>query len=85
MAVRGYAVAVSGVDPGRWTHTFGPSVRFVSGVAPVMPEFVCGAPDCTFEIRANDADEIVEHVRQHAREKHDRDVDEERVRDRIEE
>lgn len=49
-----------------------------------MPQFVCGAPDCSFEIRANDEDEIVEHVRQHAAEKHDREVDEERVRSRIE-
>lgn len=48
-----------------------------------MPEFVCGAPDCTFEIRANDAEEIVEYVKQHAAEKHGREVDEERVRSRI--
>ncbi|MFB6169920.1 MAG: DUF1059 domain-containing protein [Haloarculaceae archaeon] len=49
-----------------------------------MPrEFECGAPSCTFLIRTEDDDEIVEHVRMHAREKHDRDVDEERVRGRI--
>ena len=48
-----------------------------------MPEFACGAPDCTFEVHANDEDEIVEYVRRHAREVHDRDVDEERVRERI--
>jgi|GEM_PF-2633337 len=49
-----------------------------------MPQFECGAPDCEFLIRANDAEEIVAIVRRHAREKHDRDVDEAHVRDRIE-
>lgn len=49
-----------------------------------MPEFECGAPDCTFAVRADDADEIVEMVQRHAREKHDRGVDEERVRERME-
>lgn len=49
-----------------------------------MPhEFECGAPDCTFLIRTLDEDEIVEHVRMHAREKHDKTIDEARVRDRI--
>lgn len=49
-----------------------------------MPkEFECGAPNCTFLIRTGDEDEIVEHVKMHAKEKHDREVDEERVRDRI--
>ena len=46
-------------------------------------EFECGAPDCTFLIRTKDPDEIVEHVRLHAGEKHDKEIDEERVRDRI--
>jgi predicted small metal-binding protein len=46
-------------------------------------EFECGAPDCTFLIRTEDPDEIVDHVRLHAKEKHDRDVDVDRVRDRI--
>jgi len=46
-------------------------------------EFDCGAPECTFLIRTTDADEIVDHVKMHAREKHDREVDEDRVRDRI--
>ncbi|MFB6104421.1 MAG: DUF1059 domain-containing protein [Halobacteriaceae archaeon] len=49
----------------------------------MVKEFACGAPDCTFLIRTNDADEIVEHVRMHAAEKHDKDIDEDRVRDRI--
>lgn len=49
-----------------------------------MPTFECGAPDCEFEVRANDEDEIVDIVRRHASEKHDRDVDEDHVRDRIE-
>lgn len=40
-------------------------------------------PDCNFLIRTEDEDEIVEHVRMHAAEKHDREVDEERVRNRI--
>lgn len=46
-------------------------------------EFDCGAPDCTFLIRTTDPDEIVEHVRMHASEKHDKEIDEVRVRDRI--
>lgn len=46
-------------------------------------EFECGASNCTFLIRTEDKNEIVEHVRIHAREKHDRDVDEDHVRDRI--
>ena len=46
-------------------------------------EFECGAPDCTFMIRTKDEDEIVDHVKMHAREQHDREVDEGRVRDRI--
>lgn len=46
-------------------------------------EFECGDPSCTFLIRTEDDDEIVAHVRQHARERHDREVDEARVRDRI--
>jgi len=46
-------------------------------------EFECGAPECTFLIRTLDADEIVEHVRMHAAEKHDKEIDEARVRDRI--
>lgn len=46
-------------------------------------EFECGAPNCTFLIRTEDRNEIVEHVRMHAREKHDRDVDDDHVRDRI--
>jgi len=49
-----------------------------------MPQFECGAPDCEFLVRANDEGEIVEIVRRHAKEKHDRTVDEERVRERIE-
>ena len=48
-------------------------------------EFACGAPDCTFRITTLDADEVVEHVRMHAREKHDKSIDEERVRSRIQE
>lgn len=47
--------------------------------------FACGAPDCQFAVTANDAAEVVEIVRRHAREKHDRTVEEERVRDRLEE
>lgn len=47
--------------------------------------FVCGAPDCDFAVEADDASEIVRQVREHAREVHDRDVDESRVRERIEE
>jgi len=46
-------------------------------------EFECGAPDCTFLIRTDDEDEIVEHVRTHARERHDKGIDEDRVRERI--
>lgn len=49
-----------------------------------MPAFECGAPDCTFSIRANDVEEIIDHVQQHAKEKHDRDVDADHVRSRIE-
>lgn len=50
-----------------------------------MPsEFACGAPDCTFLIRTDDPDEIVEHVKMHAKERHDREVDEDHVRERIE-
>ena len=49
-----------------------------------MPrEFECGAANCTFLSRTEDEDEIVEHVKMHAKEKHDRDVDEDHVRDRI--
>ena len=48
-----------------------------------MPSFTCGAPDCDFEVSADDEAEIVERVRRHAREVHDRDVDEARVRERI--
>lgn len=49
-----------------------------------MPkEFECAAPDCTFLVRTPDADEVVDHVRMHAREKHDKEIDEERVRSRI--
>lgn len=51
-----------------------------------MPsEFECGAPDCTFLVRTTDPDEIVEHVRMHARENHDKEIDEDRVRERIRE
>ena len=59
--------------------------RFVAGArtSPVPSEFECGAPTCTFLIRTEDPDEIVEHVRLHAREKHDKAIDEARVRDRI--
>ena len=49
-----------------------------------MPEFECGAPDCELFVRANDEAEIVAIVQRHAREKHDREVDESRVRERIE-
>jgi predicted small metal-binding protein len=49
-----------------------------------MPEFECGAPNCDFLVRANDEDEIVAVVRRHAREKHDRNVDADHVRERIE-
>lgn len=49
-----------------------------------MPRFDCGAPDCTFRVRADDEDEIVAIVQRHAAEKHDRSVDESRVRERIE-
>ena len=49
-----------------------------------MPlEFECGAPDCTFLVRTVDEDEVVDHVRMHAREKHDKSIDEDRVRTRI--
>ena len=48
-------------------------------------EFVCGDPECTFEITSVTADEIVDHVRLHAREMHDKDIDEDRVRERIRE
>lgn len=51
-----------------------------------MPyEFECGAPDCTFLIRTNDPDEIVSYVSQHARDYHDKESDEDRVRERIRE
>lgn len=46
-------------------------------------EFECAAPDCTFLIRTTDPEEVVEHVRVHAEEKHDKTIDEARVRDRI--
>ena len=49
-----------------------------------MPSFACGAPDCSFAISANDEEEIIEYVRRHAAEKHGREVDPDRVRDRIE-
>ena len=49
-----------------------------------MPEFTCDAPSCAFSIRANDVEEIIEHVQQHARDKHDRTVNEDHVRSRIE-
>lgn len=49
-----------------------------------MPQFECGAPNCEFLVRANDEAEIIEIVQRHAEEKHDRSVDEERIRDRIE-
>lgn len=49
-----------------------------------MPEFTCGAPDCEFHVRTDDADEVIDIVRRHARERHDREVDEERVRERME-
>ena len=48
-------------------------------------EFECGDPECTFEITSVDEDEIVEHIRMHAREMHDKGIDEERVRQRIRE
>lgn len=48
-----------------------------------MPVFECGAPDCAFLVRTDDADELVEIVKRHARERHDRDVDEDHVRDRM--
>jgi predicted small metal-binding protein len=48
-------------------------------------EFECGDPECTFEITSVDADEIVEHVRLHAQDMHDKGVDEGRVRERIRE
>ena len=48
-------------------------------------EFACAAPDCTFRITTLDPDEVVAHVRMHAREKHDKEIDEERVRSRIQE
>ena len=62
---------------------FGRGVTLDACVRTGMPEFVCGAPDCTFEVRANDEDEIVEYVKRHAKEKHGREIDEERVRSRI--
>lgn len=46
-------------------------------------EFECGAPNCSFLIRTKDDDEIVEHVRMHATEKHGKTIDEDRVRNRI--
>lgn len=49
-----------------------------------MPQFECGAPGCTFLVRADDADEIVDIAIWHAREQHDRAVDGDRVGDRIE-
>lgn len=49
-----------------------------------MPQFECGAPHCEFLVRANDDDEIVDIVQRHAEEKHDRAIDEDRVRSRIE-
>lgn len=52
--------------------------------SPMTKRFVCGAPDCDFDVVAEDDAEILEQVREHAREVHDRTVDEERVRERIE-
>ena len=49
-----------------------------------MPQFECGAPDCEFLVRANDEAEIIDIVQRHAEVKHDRTIDEERVRERIE-
>jgi predicted small metal-binding protein len=46
-------------------------------------EFECGAPNCTFLSRTEDEAEIVEHVRMHSETRHDRDVEEDRIRDRI--
>ncbi|MHB9287070.1 DUF1059 domain-containing protein [Halobacteriales archaeon Cl-PHB] len=50
-----------------------------------MPQFECGAPDCEFLVRANDEAEVVDIVQRHAREKHDRQVDDDHVRQRMEE
>jgi len=50
---------------------------------PLPSAFECGAADCPFLIRTTDPDEIVEHVRTDASEKHDKSIDEDRVRGRI--
>ncbi len=55
------------------------------GLSAMALEFECGDPECVFEIRSDDADEIVEFVARHAADTHDRTVDEARVRERIRE
>jgi predicted small metal-binding protein len=49
-----------------------------------MPEFDCGAADCVLFMRATDEAEIVQIVQRHARGHHEREVDEELVRNRRE-
>lgn len=47
-----------------------------------MPQFECSEDGCPFLVRAEE-DELVTVVQRHALRKHDRDVDEEYVRERI--
>ena len=49
----------------------------------MVQEFACDAPDCAFQLRSHDTEEIIEIVQRHARQKHDRTVDGDRIRSRI--
>lgn len=48
-------------------------------------QFECGAPDCALLVRTDSEDELMDIVARHARERHDKESDPERVRQRIEE
>jgi predicted small metal-binding protein len=48
-------------------------------------QFECAAPDCVFFIRAADEAEVIEQVRRHSEERHDKSPPpEDVIRDRIE-
>lgn len=48
-----------------------------------MPQFECSVDDCSFLVRADDEDEVVAVVQRHVHRKHDRDVADEYVRERL--
>ena len=48
-------------------------------------QFECPQSGCSFMIRANDEDEIIQHVREHAQDKHGMAMDENDIRQNIQE